>query len=75
MKGVKLCDILDLLDVNRESEEVVDIMGHVGRMTKVQLSALVCSDLWAPFENRFVNAIETKGDRLRVWLEEKEATE
>ena len=60
-----LGEILDLLDANRESEEMVEIMDHNGQ---VQCRAMVCSVVWNGIEDRIVENIAANNDCLRVWL-------
>ena len=43
-----LGEVLDLLDANRESEEMVEIMDHNGQ---VQCRAMVCSVVWNGIED------------------------
>ena len=69
---VTLGQLLDLIDINRESDEVVIIKGGVRRL----MEAPVRSPMWAPFEGRYVNSIAAHGaDVLYVWLEDEEAQE
>lgn len=68
---VTLAQLLDLIDINRESDEVVIIKGDGVRRL---MEAPVRSPMWAPFEGRYVNSIAAHGtDVLYVWLEDEEA--
>ena len=60
-----LGEVLDLLDANRESEEMVEIMDHNGQ---VQCRAMVCSVVWNGIEERTVNSMQAVDDRLQIWL-------
>lgn len=63
--GVTLGQILDLLDNNRESEEMVEIMDHNGQ---VQCKAMVCSMVWQGIEDKTVNSMQANGNYLQIWL-------
>lgn len=63
--GIMLGQILDLLDNNRESEEMVEIMDHNGN---VQCRAMVCSVVWQGIEDKTVNSMQADGNRLQIWL-------
>ena len=65
MKDVTLGQILDLIDNNRESEEMVEIMDHNGQ---VQCRAMVCSVIWQGIENKTVNSMGADGNCLQIWL-------
>ena len=63
-------EILDLLDVNRESEEIVCIMDKNG---KTEMRGMACSDLWKPHEQRIVKSIQADDYcELNVWLDDPE---
>lgn len=64
-KMTTLGEVLDLLDANRESEEMVEIMDHNGQ---VQCRAMVCSVVWNGIEDRTVNSMQAVDDRLQIWL-------
>lgn len=64
---VTLGQLLDLIDNNRESEEIVALMDHNGQ---VQCRAMVCSVIWNGIEDRTVNSIQSYGDCLQVWLDD-----
>lgn len=68
MTKVTVGQLLDLIDKNRESEEVVNIMDHNGN---VQCKAMVCSEIWDGLEDRTVNSIQVEGDALVIWLDDK----
>lgn len=68
MTKVTVGQLLDLMDKNRESEEVVNIMDHNGN---VQCKAMVCSEIWDGLEDRTVNSIQVEGDALVIWLDDK----
>ena len=68
MTKVTVGQLLDLMDKNRESEEVVNIMDHNGN---VQCEAMVCSEIWDGLEDRTVNSIQVEGDALVIWLDDK----
>lgn len=70
---VTLGQLLDLIDINRESDEIVIIKGGGARRL---MEAPVSSPLWAPFEGRYVNSIAAHlAEVLYVWLEDEEAQE
>ena len=68
MTKVTVGQLLDLMDKNRESEEVVNIMDHNGN---VQCKAMVCSEIWDGLEDRTVNSIQAEGDVLKIWFDDK----
>lgn len=68
MTKVTVGQLLDLIDSNRESEEVVHIMGKNG---EAECKAMVCSEIWDGIEGRTVNSIQVEGDVLRIWLDDK----
>ena len=68
MKKVTVGQLLDLMDKNRESEEVVNIMDNNGN---VQCKAMVCSEIWDGLEDRTVNSIQVEDDALVIWLDDK----
>lgn len=63
--GITLGQILDLIDNNRESEEMVDIMNHDAQ---VQCRAMVCSVVWQGIEDKTVNSMMARDDRFQIWL-------
>ena len=69
---VTLGQLLDLIDNNRESEELVAIMDNNGQ---IQCRAMVCSVIWTGIENRTVNSIQADGELLKVWLDNCEVSE
>lgn len=64
---VTLGQLLDLIDNNRESEEIVALMDKNGQ---VQCRAMVCSVIWNGIEDRTVNSIQSYSDCLQVWLDD-----
>ena len=68
MTKVTVGQLLDLMDKNRESEEVVNIMDHNGN---VQCKAMVCSEIWDGLEDRTVNSIQAEDDAINIWLDDK----
>ena len=63
--GITLGQILDLIDNNRESEEMVEIMDHNGQ---VQCKAMVCSIVWQGIEDKTVNSMQAAGNCFQIWL-------
>lgn len=63
--GITLGQILDLLDNNRESEEMVEIMDCNGQ---AQCRAMVCSVVWQGIEDKTVNSMQADGNSLQIWL-------
>ena len=63
--GITLGQILDLIDNNRESEEMVEIMDHNG---EVQCQAMVCSIIWQGIEEKTINSMQAAGNCLQIWL-------
>jgi len=68
MTKVTVGQLLDLIDNSRESEELVNVMDHNG---KIQCTAMVCSEIWDELEDRTVNSIEVQGRALGIWLDDK----
>ena len=66
-RGITLGQILDLLDNNRESEEIVEIIDHNG---EVQCRAMVCSVVWQGIEDKTVNSMQADGNCLQIWLDD-----
>ena len=64
-KEITIKDILYLLDKDRESEEIVILMGD----GEAEAKAMVKSEIWQGIEHRAVKAIESYG--LRIWLKER----
>ena len=62
---VTLGQILDLLDKNRDSEEMVEIMNCTGQ---VQCRAMVCSVTWQGIEDKTVNSMQANRNYLQIWL-------
>ena len=67
---ITLGELLDLIDNNRESEEIVNIMD--GCNGQVEIKGMVKSKLWNSLESIHVNSIQASGDELNVWLEKEE---
>lgn len=65
---VTLGELLDLIDNQRESEEIVNIMDSCSG--QVEIKAMVKSKLWSALESMPVNSIQASGDELNVWLED-----
>lgn len=68
MTKVTVGQLLDLIDNNRESEEIIHIMNDNG---KAQCKAMVCSEIWDALEDRTVNSIQAEDDVLKIWLDDK----
>ena len=64
MTNITVGQLLDLIDNNRESEEIIHIMDNNG---KVQCKAMVCSEIWDGLEDRTVNSIQAEGDVLKIF--------
>ena len=69
MKVVKVKDFIDLLDVDRESEEYVEILDNNG---KVEVRAMVCSEVWDSLAERTVNSIQAFDSTIQIWLDDEE---
>ena len=65
--NVTVGQILDLIDNNRESEEMVHILNGNG---DVEVSAMVCSMIWSDIEDRSVNSMRAQGDCIEIWLDD-----
>ena len=59
-----LKDLLDAIDVNRESEEIVNLMDD----SNIDVRARVCSFIWDSIEEREVNSIQARDNEFNVWL-------
>ncbi len=68
MSKITIGQLLDLIDNDRESEEIVHIMDNNG---KAQCKAMVCSEIWDGIEDRTVNGIHAEDDVLKIWLDDK----
>lgn len=68
MLKVRVGQLLDLIDSNRESREFVHIMGNNG---EVECKAMVGSEIWDALEDRTVNSIRVEGNALEIWLDDK----
>ena len=66
---VTLKQLLDLIDNCRESEEIICLMNHDG---KIEAKAMVCSKVWESLEDHMVNSIQAEDDMLKVWLNDQE---
>lgn len=64
-----LGELLDLIDMDRDGDEIVAIMDG----SKVTMRGLTRSALWGPNEERIVDEIRARDDVLRVWLKEGKA--
>ena len=69
MKTVKVKDFIDLLDVNRESEEYVEILDHNGKVT---LKAMVCNEVWDKLAERTINSIQAEDSIIQIWLDDED---
>lgn len=69
MKSVKVKDFIDLLDVNRESEEYVEILDHNGKVT---LKAMVCNEVWDKLAERTINSIQAEDSIIQIWLDDED---
>ena len=69
MKIVKVKDFIDLLDLDRESEEYVEILDGNG---KVAVRAMVCSEVWDSLAERTVNSIQAENSTIQIWLDDEE---
>ena len=68
---VTLGQFLDLIDVNRESEEHINLMNENG---EVLVRGMVCYDAWE--EDRLINSISINEDcEYMIWLEQREGDE
>ena len=68
---VTVGDFLDLIDCNRESEEIVEIGDNNGGASA---GIKVCSEIWsAELERRTINSIGINEGNYRIWLNDKEA--
>lgn len=63
---ITLGQLLDLIDIDRETEEFVEILDHDG---KPKMRAMVCSTIWNSIEDRLVNSIQADEFVIQVWLE------
>lgn len=68
MSKITLSDFIDLIDVNRESEEYVDILDHNGN---VDIHATVCSGIWDLMGDRTVNSIQADDGVIQIWLDDE----
>lgn len=64
--GITLGQIIDLLDKNRENEDIVEIM-DLDRNC-VQCRAMTCSAVWKGIEDKTVNSMQAEGNCLQIWL-------
>ena len=69
MKTVKVKDFIDLLDVNRESEEYVEILDQNGKVT---LKAMVCNEVWDKLAERTINSIQAEDNIIQIWLDDED---
>ena len=63
-----LGELLDLIDRNRERDEIVAIMEG----PKMMMRGYTKSALWKPHEERIVSDIRARDNVLQVWLKEGE---
>ena len=67
-KTITFGDILDLIDKNRESDEIVELETINGDNNAI--SGPMCSTLWKPLEGLRVDSIESTERGLLVWVKE-----
>lgn len=67
-KGIEFGQLLDLIDCDRESEEIIKIMNSNG---KPEMTGMVCGPLWEKIESRTVNSIQADQSDLLVWLNDE----
>lgn len=70
MSEVTLGQILDLIDKDRTSEELVKLMN--GNDGEAEAYAKVCSCIWKGIEHRKVNSLQANADHIEIWLESEE---
>lgn len=63
---VTLGQLLNLIDNQRQSEELIVLMNDDGQE---ECKAMQSSRVWDALEAEEVNSIEARGDKLIVWLE------
>ena len=59
-----LGELLDLIDPERDGDEIVEIMDG----SKAMMRGITRSALWEPHEERIVSDIRARDDVLQVWL-------
>ena len=62
---MKIKDLLDAIDNQRESEEIVVIMND----GKEEARIMVCSEVWDSIEDREINSIMAEDSTIKVWLD------
>lgn len=67
-KTITFGDILDLIDIHRESGEIVELDTTHGDDNAITGPA--CSTLWKPLEGLQVDSIESTERGLLVWVKE-----
>ena len=67
VRKTTVADILDLIDCNRDSDELVHIMDH---NCNVEVCAMVCSKIWEGIENRTVNSMQARDGVIEMWLDD-----
>ena len=67
VRKTTVADILNLIDCNRDSDELVHIMDHNGN---VEVCAMVCSKIWDGIENRTVNSMQASDGVIEMWLDD-----
>ena len=72
MSKILLSDFIDLIDNNRESEELIDILNHNG---DIETRAMVCSEIWDLLGERTVNSIQAKNSVIQIWLDDPKKRE
>lgn len=58
-------DLLDAIDMQRDSEEIVVIMNDGKEEAKI----MVCSEVWDSIEDRKINSIMAEDSMIKVWLD------
>lgn len=62
-------ELADVIDINRESEEKLNIMNHNG---EVEASIRICSKVLEWIEDRVINSLQAVDDGvINVWLEDE----
>jgi len=69
--GLTLGQLLDLMDLFREGDEQIRVVGEAESYNEGGLTGPTSSDLWAPFEDCLVGTLGLEdGPRLVVCLDE-----
>ena len=62
---MKIKDLLDAIDNQRDSEEIVVIMQDSKEAARI----MVCCDVWDSIEDREINSIMAEDSTIKVWLD------